>query len=267
MTDPDTALAAIKAAGDDFQSLYEAIKKAEFLDATPGDSRQAYRAAKSKLKKILLAQKKKAEEDAKKGIVTKNYDVGKYWPQLKDTWESLRWRLKSMPGGATKKPDAFYDLYGFFQQATEGDNTGEQPVWAETGGLDFEGRYEHAPVANRAASRIGWRVIPPVLTLLLSPDPPPLSSRSGPAGRGGRPGTRPRACPPRSRRRSLSRLTSRWTPRPTSTTTIASRNRGVCAPRLVDRPLGAPAARRRVDSSSQEPCFPVPRLRRHLLMN
>ena len=45
-----------------------------------------------------------------------------------------------MPGGATKKPDTFYDLYGFFQQATEGDNTAEQPVWAETGGLDFEGR-------------------------------------------------------------------------------------------------------------------------------
>ena len=71
VADPDTALAAIKAAGDDFQSLYEAIKKAEFLDATPGDHRQAYRAAKSKLKKIHLAAKKKAEEDAKKGIVTK----------------------------------------------------------------------------------------------------------------------------------------------------------------------------------------------------
>ena len=137
-------------------------------------------AAKSKLKKIHLDAKKKAEEDAKKGISKKvrvredhpgrcaspslistppslplraarrhghpslspsqNYNVDKYWPQLKDTWEKLRWRLKSMPGGATKKPDTFYDLYGFFQQATEGDNTAEQPVWAETGGLDFEGR-------------------------------------------------------------------------------------------------------------------------------
>jgi len=141
MTDPDTALAAIKAAGDDFQSLYEAIKKADFLDKTPGDYRQQLRAAKTKLKKIHLEAKKKAEEDAKKGITKKNYDVDKYWPQLKDTWETLRWRLKAMPGGATKKPDAFYDLYGFFKQATEGDNTEEQPVWAETGGLDFEGRY------------------------------------------------------------------------------------------------------------------------------
>merc|ERR1711977_755731 len=140
MMDPETALSAIKAAGDDFQSLYEAIKKAEFLASTPGDYRQQLRAAKAKLKKIHLEAKKKAEEDAKKGIVQKNYDVSKYWPQLKDTWETLRWRLRAMPGGATKKPDAFYDLYGFFKQATEGDNTEEQPVWAETGGLDFEGR-------------------------------------------------------------------------------------------------------------------------------
>lgn len=71
MNDPETALAAIRAAGDDFQSLLEAIKKADFLDAMPGDHRQAYRAAKTKLKKIHLAAKKKAEEDAKKGIVTK----------------------------------------------------------------------------------------------------------------------------------------------------------------------------------------------------
>merc|ERR1719155_179032 len=90
MNDLETALAAIRAAGDDFQSLYEAIKKAEFLDATPGDHRQAYRAAKSKLKKIHLAAKKKAEEDAKKGIVTKNYNVDKYWPQLKKAEEDAK---------------------------------------------------------------------------------------------------------------------------------------------------------------------------------
>ena len=43
MMDPETALSAINAAGDDFQSLYEAIKKAEFLNATPGDYRQQLR--------------------------------------------------------------------------------------------------------------------------------------------------------------------------------------------------------------------------------
>mmetsp|Transcript_2995 Transcript_2995/g.7292 ORF Transcript_2995/g.7292 Transcript_2995/m.7292 type:complete len:148 (+) Transcript_2995:158-601(+) len=97
-------------------------------------------AAKAKLKQIHLAAKKKAEEDAKKGISKKDYDVDKYWPQVSESWEGLRWRLKSMPGGATKKPEVFYELYAFHKQATEGDNSEEQPVWAETGGLDFEGR-------------------------------------------------------------------------------------------------------------------------------
>ncbi len=32
ITDPDTALAAIRAAGDDFQSLYEAIKNGEMRE-------------------------------------------------------------------------------------------------------------------------------------------------------------------------------------------------------------------------------------------
>ena len=50
MTDPDTALAAIKAAGDDFQSLYEAIKKADFLDKTPGDYRQQLRGKRAREK-------------------------------------------------------------------------------------------------------------------------------------------------------------------------------------------------------------------------
>lgn len=31
-------------------------------------------------------------------------------------------------------------LYGLAQQASAGDNTTERPMWAEKGGLDFEGR-------------------------------------------------------------------------------------------------------------------------------
>lgn len=31
-------------------------------------------------------------------------------------------------------------LYGLVQQITVGDNTTERPMWAEKGGLDFEGR-------------------------------------------------------------------------------------------------------------------------------
>lgn len=40
----------------------------------------------------------------------------------------------------TPHPDDFYRLYALAQQATAGDNTSERPVWAERGGLDFEGR-------------------------------------------------------------------------------------------------------------------------------
>jgi acyl-CoA-binding protein len=31
-------------------------------------------------------------------------------------------------------------LYGLSQQATLGDNSTERPMWADKGGLDFEGR-------------------------------------------------------------------------------------------------------------------------------
>lgn len=67
------------------------------------------------------------------------YDIEKFdekWEGL----EKLRWRMVQMPGGAIKKPDAFYWLYGLGMQATEGDNDTERPMWAEKGGLDFEGR-------------------------------------------------------------------------------------------------------------------------------
>lgn len=52
-----------------------------------------------------------------------------------------------MPGGAVKKPESYYKLYGFFKQASAGDNTTERPVWAERGGLDFDGRQvDHRPI-------------------------------------------------------------------------------------------------------------------------
>ena len=45
-----------------------------------------------------------------------------------------------MPGGATVKCPEFYVMNAFFMQATEGDNTTERPMWAERGGLDFDGK-------------------------------------------------------------------------------------------------------------------------------
>ena len=92
-------------------------------------------------------------------------DVAEF-AKLKDTWETAhKWKIIPRPGGATMKPADFYTLYGAHhaaprhacllaignshshhpsaacvQQATVGDVTGEKPMWAETGGLDFDGR-------------------------------------------------------------------------------------------------------------------------------
>lgn len=68
-----------------------------------------------------------------------SYDA-KEFEKLTEKYEKLNWRIISKPGGATVKPDDFYMLYGYHMQATQGDNTSERPMWAEKGGLDFEGR-------------------------------------------------------------------------------------------------------------------------------
>lgn len=68
-----------------------------------------------------------------------SYDA-KEFDKLVSKYEKLNWRIISKPGGATVKPDDFYMLYGYQMQASQGDNASERPMWAEKGGLDFEGR-------------------------------------------------------------------------------------------------------------------------------
>ena len=66
-------------------------------------------------------------------------DVSEY-DTLAAKLESLRWRLIPKPGGAVTKPDDWYKLWAAVQQVTTGDVPGEKPLWAKTGGLDFDGR-------------------------------------------------------------------------------------------------------------------------------
>lgn len=48
-------------------------------------------------------------------VVKAKYDLADFDAQAK-TWESLKWRFIQMPGGATKRPDDFYMLYGLAMQ-------------------------------------------------------------------------------------------------------------------------------------------------------
>lgn len=89
------------------------------------------------------------------------------YDKLAAGWEGLKWRMIPRPGGAgremgegetgegsllatvsypciprpgaTMKPDDWYAIYATVQQVG-GDVKGEKPMWAESGGLDFDGR-------------------------------------------------------------------------------------------------------------------------------
>lgn len=108
-----------------------------------------------------------------------SYDVAEF-DSLVQQYDALKWRLVQKPGGAAVRADEYYQLYGcvllccqttcFFgsvppktalhtlccspcllqdpfpllhslhKQAEEGNNIAERPMWAERGGLDFDGR-------------------------------------------------------------------------------------------------------------------------------
>ena len=142
--DVKTAVDSLQAAKD-VSTLKEAIAQALFLDAVPGDDRQKLRAARTRLRQMLKDESAAAAAVAAAGPVEKSpwakdsYDAAEFG-SLADKYESLNWRIISKPGGATVKPPEYYVLYAHHQQATAGDNAGERPMWAEKGGIDFEGR-------------------------------------------------------------------------------------------------------------------------------
>ncbi|KAG2494601.1 hypothetical protein HYH03_007366 [Edaphochlamys debaryana] len=136
--DPDAAVALLHAAGDDMEALAEAIAEAAFLDATPGEHRQKLRAARTRLRNLLAAAAR-ADAADRSPHARSEYSVDDF-ERLTVQYEKLNWRMVSKPGGATVKPDDFYRLYALHMQATRGDVEGERPMWAERGGLDFEGR-------------------------------------------------------------------------------------------------------------------------------
>lgn len=157
--DTNAAVRALESCGDDAAALQEALEKHKALMDSPGPARQKYRLAKSKLRRLttestikrVSAADEEQEEEAKgyqfeHGASGKTYDVEADFKKYADEndasnyYQNFKWRMKQMPGGASMKHEEFYYLYGLEMQAKNGDNTAERPMWAERGGLDFEGR-------------------------------------------------------------------------------------------------------------------------------
>ena len=109
-------------------------------------------AARTRLRKALADAAAKAQAAAASAaadaspFARPSYDASEF-AALASTFESLAWRAIAKPGGATVKPDPYYELAALSAQARGGDVAGERPMWAERGGLDFDGRArwdEHA---------------------------------------------------------------------------------------------------------------------------
>jgi acyl-CoA-binding protein len=89
-------------------------------------------------KKVVTTQAAASEASAPPANVVVP-DVADF-EKLCGTWEQLKWRIIPRPGGATMKPADWYTIYAAMKQANVGDCAGDKPMWAETGGLDFDAR-------------------------------------------------------------------------------------------------------------------------------
>lgn len=139
------ATAALEAAGASIVPLTEAIARASWLDAHPGEDRQRLRAARFRLRALLaeLDAQEGAEQRANASPFSKK-DPTAYraadFDRLAAALEGLKWRMVQKPGGASVRPDPYYQLLALLRQARKGDAQGERPMWAATGGIDFDGR-------------------------------------------------------------------------------------------------------------------------------
>ncbi|KAF5836139.1 hypothetical protein DUNSADRAFT_6342 [Dunaliella salina] len=139
----ESACNKLHAAGDDLEALQEAVEAASYLDSVPGDFRQKLRAARSRLRKLQEQRERGVAAADRSPHAKAEYNTAEF-DELVKKFEQLSWRMVSRPGGAVAKPDDFYRLYGLKQQVLHGDCNEERPMWAERGGLDFEGELIHA---------------------------------------------------------------------------------------------------------------------------
>lgn len=124
-------------------------------------------AARTRLRKALADAAAKAQAAAASAaadaspFARPSYDASEF-AALAASFESLAWRAIAKPGGATVKPDPYYELAALSAQAKGGDVAGERPMWAERGGLDFDGRARwdaHAVLRGLAADEARLRFV------------------------------------------------------------------------------------------------------------
>ncbi|CAG9466073.1 unnamed protein product [Pedinophyceae sp. YPF-701] len=137
---------ASEGGGDGGASLAAALAEAEPLVTQPGPDRQLVRAARSQLRR--LAGKPASKEGASDSVDSIFKPAKSYPDEEFETvaarFEDLRWKLQTMPGGATVRTDEYYVMHSFVQQAQHGDVATEKPMWADRGGLDYDGRNRRA---------------------------------------------------------------------------------------------------------------------------
>ena len=137
----------LRAAGDSVEKLIEAVKNASFLEEVPSPERQLLRASKLKLKRAVMRERNEQRRSSLSLFQTNPVDLDKFvgnyetFVKLCEEYEKMKWRIVKMPGGATRKADAYYTLYGLMKQALQGDLDEACPMFADNGNIDFHGRF------------------------------------------------------------------------------------------------------------------------------
>ena len=133
---------------DSVPKMIEAVKKASFLENVPSPERQVLRATKKKLKAALLRETNEnrrrslfQNDDRSRQYSEKFLKSVEKFEKLLEEYEKLKWRLVKMPGGATRKADAYYRLNGLMKQFLQGDVNEAMPMFADNGNIDFHARF------------------------------------------------------------------------------------------------------------------------------
>ena len=82
------------------------------------------------------------DREVKEEVTWKTYDVAEY-DRLSASFDdpkTMKWKLIPKPGGQAIKTDDYYTLQACIKQVEDGDAPKEQPMWTDTGAVDYSGR-------------------------------------------------------------------------------------------------------------------------------